>query len=56
MSHLIRLIVFDIAGITVAEHDQVHAALQHALAQENILITSDHGGKGTRHGETLPKK
>ena len=39
MSDPIQLVVFDMAGTTVAEHDQVHTALQHALAQENIHIS-----------------
>ena len=49
MNHPIQLVVFDMAGTTVAEHDQVHAALQHALAQENIHISYEEANEVMGH-------
>ncbi len=41
MTNSIRLVVFDMAGTTVAGHHEVHHALQQALAQEGHEITYD---------------
>lgn len=38
-SMAIRLVVFDMAGTTVKDNNNVHAALQKAFEKENILIT-----------------
>ncbi len=39
MSASIQLVIFDMAGTTVAGHNEVHHALQQALAHEEVAVT-----------------
>ena len=41
MNPSLQLVVFDMAGTTVADHDEVHRALQQALATEDVAVSYD---------------